>query len=276
MSMTASARSSLLVLMASVAFVWKLASPWVFVGAQVRSHYTLAGGNARIRVSFSPDNNTWAAIYEGSQPGECYAIPSFDQLVSPRGKPMYQFFVKLELQGAGSTVADLRFDNDVQMSLLGMPEMTVGDNKLQYTDETPGPRQVKITHAWLERTAWQPPTAPPSPLFPADGATVEGTQFTFKWSPPTAWGASSSLPRTGEAGASPPRDLVIADYHIEVCDRADMRWVISPNFEKLVSKTPSKGTAEWTVPYVGLLNPDTTYYWRVCCPTPDSGARADT
>jgi len=42
-----------------------------------------------------------------------------------------------------------------------------------------------------------------------------------------------------------------------------MRWPLSPNFEKQISLTPSRGKTEWTVPYVGLLNPDTTYHWRV-------------
>jgi hypothetical protein len=42
-----------------------------------------------------------------------------------------------------------------------------------------------------------------------------------------------------------------------------VRWPLSPNFEKLTSLTPSKGKPEWTVPYPGLLNPQTTYYWRL-------------
>jgi len=175
--------------------VWKLASPWVFVGAQVRAHYTLGGDNALVRFSVSPDGQAWQTIYEDSKPGDDYAVPSFDDLISPRKQPTYAFFVKLELQGAGSRVSDLLFDSDVQMSLLGMPELTVGDNTLRYSDEKPGPRQVRVTHAWLERTEWQPPTAPPSPLFPADGATVEGTQFVFRWTP-----------ATGSAGFQPAGD----------------------------------------------------------------------
>jgi len=42
-----------------------------------------------------------------------------------------------------------------------------------------------------------------------------------------------------------------------------VRWPLSPNFEKRMSLTPSRVKPEWTVPSVGLLNPDTTYYWRV-------------
>jgi hypothetical protein len=84
-------------------------------------------------------------------------------------------------------------------------------------------------------------------LFPKDGSPVEGTKFTFRWSPPAP----------GDAGQT------IADYHIQVCDRQDMRWPLSPNFDKLISRTASAGKAEWSVPSAGLLNPETTYYWRV-------------
>jgi len=75
---------------------------------------------------------------------------------------------------------------------------------------------------------------------------VEGTRFTFNWSPATA-----------------DQGTTITDYHVQVCEREDLRWVLSPNFDKLTSLTPSRGKPEWTVPFTGLLNPDTTYYWRV-------------
>ena len=53
------------------------------------------------------------------------------------------------------------------------------------------------------------------------------------------------------------------DYHFELSADPRMRWPLSSNFEKLVSLTPSRGQARWTALGAGLLNPDTTYYWRV-------------
>jgi len=75
---------------------------------------------------------------------------------------------------------------------------------------------------------------------------VAGSQITFRWVP-----------------ATDPDDDHIVDYHFELSEYPDMRWLFSPNFEKLISRTASRGRAEWTVPYVGLLNPGTNYYWRV-------------
>jgi hypothetical protein len=60
-----------------------------------------------------------------------------------------------------------------------------------------------------------------------------------------------------------PDGDAIADYRFELSAHPDMRWPLSPNFEKRISHTSSRGTATWTVPDVGLLNPETTYYWRV-------------
>jgi hypothetical protein len=105
---------------------------------------------------------------------------------------------------------------------------------------------VRVVHQWLERTDWHPPSPPAEAISPRDGETVAGTLVSFQWS-----------------AAEDPDGDQIADYHFELSRHADMRWPLSPNFEKLTSLTASGGKPEWTVPYVGLLNPNTTYYWRV-------------
>ena len=42
-----------------------------------------------------------------------------------------------------------------------------------------------------------------------------------------------------------------------------MRWPLSTNFYKLISKTADRGKAQYTLPSPGLLTPDRPYYWRV-------------
>jgi hypothetical protein len=122
----------------------------------------------------------------------------------------------------------------------------VGNNHLVYSDASTGERRVRITHRWLERTSWHAPNPPTSAISPPDGATVEGTRVTLAWNE-----------------SSDPDGDAIVDYHFELSADARMRWPLSPNFEKRISLTPFKGKRAWTVPYVGLLNPDTTYHWRV-------------
>ena len=136
--------------------------------------------------------------------------------------------------------------NDLQMAPLTLPAMSVGDNKFVYTDKSPGGRKVRITHRWVERSSSRPPEAPPAPAFPPDGGEAEGTEFVFRWLP----------------ARSPGGDR-IADYHFELSDRADMKWPLSTNFYKLISNTPDRGKAQYTLPHGGLLTTDQKYYWRV-------------
>ncbi|MFB3891632.1 MAG: hypothetical protein ACE15C_06365 [Phycisphaerae bacterium] len=234
---------------------WRIASPYVLVGGAVSWQAQQLAEPDVVLVRWSSDGKTWQT--PRTKVGGGYVVASLDELLSPRKKPMYEYFVKVEMTGTGKVALDsISFDNDVQMSCLGMPELTAGKNTIRYADDTGGKVNVKITHAWMERTAWKPPTAVKEAVFPKDGAEVEGTKFTFKW-------------QEAQAGDAPTDALTgtlrtkIADYHIQVCDRQDMRWPLSPNFDKVISRTPSAGKCEWTVPFTGLFNPDTAYYWRV-------------
>jgi hypothetical protein len=53
--------------------------------------------------------------------------------------------------------------------------------------------------------------------------------------------------------ATDPDDDAITDHHFQLSDRPDMRWPLSPNFDKYISKTPDKGKTFYTLPRPGLL-----------------------
>lgn len=101
------------------------------------------------------------------------------------------------------------------MSLLGLPELELSENLVRYADQTNGPRRVRITHSWMERTGWYRPLVP-STLMPADGATAEPTFLRmtateeYLISPPprdsreAVWRGSSSL---GWPKVVPSRDV---------------------------------------------------------------------
>ncbi len=207
--------------------IWKMQSPYVFVGGRLQ----VEGQGARFSLSF--DGKTW-------QP----ATADLDPFFPPAGPARYRYFLRCELAG-DAFLRSLAIINDLQMAPLALPGMRIGKNTFTYTDESPT-RQVLITHQWVERSADRPPPPPPAPVFPPRGGRVEGTQFTFRWVAPK----------------DPDGDR-ITDYHFELSDRPDMKWPLSPNFEKLISKTADKGKPQYTIPYTGLLTPGTTYYWRV-------------
>ncbi len=210
--------------------IWKIASPYTMVGGRVEPE----GNGAKFSVSW--DQKTWDEMPD-------LTIDASVRKGTYRGH--WVCYLKCELP-EGATLKKMTFSADVQMAPLAMPEMVVGQNKFVYTDETKGPRKVRITHEWGERSATKPPAAPAKAVFPSDGGQTDGTEFAFQW-----------------ALAEDPDGDQIADYHFELSERSDMRWPLSPNFYKLISLTADKDRAQYTLPYPELLTPGTTYYWHV-------------
>src|SRR5262249_39611707 len=126
-----------------------------------------------------------------------------DKFFPPAGPARYGYRLRCEL-GAGARLKHLGIVNDIQKAPLAPPAMSVGDNKFVYTDQSPGERQVRITHDWVERSTCRPPAAPAAPTFPPDNGESEGTQIVFLWTAPKN------------------TDGDIADYRFELSDRPDM------------------------------------------------------
>jgi hypothetical protein len=209
---------------------WIIRSPYVFVGGRLE----VDGVGAKFSLSW--DGKSWME-----------AGPDLDRFFASGGTTggpaRYEYRLRCEL-GAGARLKRLGIVNDIQMAPLALPAMSVGENHFVYTDESPGQRKVRITHDWVERSASKPPTAPAAPRSPKNGGEAEGTDFAFRWQPA-------------------PDQGPIADYHFELADRPDMKWPLSTNFYKLISNTPDRGKAQYTLPYAGLLTHGQKYYWRV-------------
>ena len=209
---------------------YQLQSPYVIVGG--RLELLLAAGDAAVELC--RDGDDWSALATVAAGAHTLCL---DACFPADGKACYAFHIRL--RGRGLKLATLSCEADIQLAPLSLPALEVGTNHILYTDDSPGQRRVRITHAWRERDGTPPP--PPLPLLPAPGARVEGTQCKFAW---------EEVP-----GAT--------DYHFELSAFADMRYPLSPTFEKLSSRTPAAGQPTWIVPEPGLLNPGQTYYWRV-------------
>lgn len=208
--------------------VWIIRSPYVLVGGRLE---TVGKG---VTFSLSWDGKSW--LETG---------PDLDKFFPPTGPARYEYRLRCELD-AGAHLRRLGIVNDIQMAPLALPAMSVGDNKFVYTDQSPGERQVRITHDWVERSASRPLEAPLSPTFPPDKGEAEGTHLVFCWTAPK---------NADKAG--------IVDYHFELAERPDMSWPLSPTFYKLISKTADRGKPQYTLPHGGLLAVDRKYYWRV-------------
>jgi hypothetical protein len=208
--------------------VWTMSSPYVLVGGTLETE----GTGARFQLSW--DGNSWHEVDR-----------NLDRLFPPEGPARYRYFLKCELSRA-ARLRRLGVRNDLQMAPLTLPGMAVGSNAFVYTDETASQRRVRITHQWVERSASRPPEVLPKPVFPPSRGVIDGTDIVFQWRP-----------------ASDADGDAISDYHFELSARADMRWPLSMNFAKLISRTADAGRTRYTLPGRGLLNPDTEYFWHV-------------
>lgn len=199
--------------------VWRMRAPYVFVGGRL----DVEGRGASFYLSW--DGAAWRPAADG-----------LDAFFPSDGPARYDYRLKCVLP-PGARLRRLAIVNDLQMAPLALPGLVLGENRLTYTDDSPGARRVKITHAWAERSLHRPPAAPPSPIHPPDGGATDRTDVVFRWQAP--------------AGA--------ADYHFELSDRRDFAWPLSSNFERLTSR----GEARYALPSAGLLTPGRGYFWRV-------------
>ena len=109
--------------------VWKIASPYAFVGG----HLETEASGARFAVS--SDGKQWTDI----------AGSNFDKFFPLGGNPYYQYQLRCELP-AGAKLKRLAVINDLQMALLALPEMTVGENSFTYTDNRPASGTERADH----------------------------------------------------------------------------------------------------------------------------------
>lgn len=228
-------------------------SPYVIVGGQVELVVTSSQKSLPTTLSISiggNKNGPWRLLKRVTHTGgKNHISVSLDEEISrfPRNVED-RFFISIKWKDENKTnrvlLGDIKIIADLQLAPLGMPYLRLGENNIRFKSDTPG--RVRIVHKWRESAANRPPDPPKRPLFPEDGALVNWLRFTFKWQP-----------------SKDPDGDAIVDYHFVLSDRPDCRWALSPNFEKIISRTQNVGKAEYTIPYEGLLNPGQTYYWRV-------------
>lgn len=211
---------------------WKVEAPYVMVGGKVSAR------GRGVVFSLSRDGKTWA---EAGRLDAGEIRQDLDSHFPSAGPAVYRYFLRAEWTGGAAGLDSIAIENDLQMAPLSLPALSVGENRILYTDETVGDRSVRLTFAWVENTTARLPAAPAGPVEPADGAAVEGTGFTLAW----------------------PVDEGAADYHFQLSDDPRFRWALSPAFDTMLSDTPSKGKPRFTIPGTGLLNPGERYYWRV-------------
>ena len=198
------------------------------------------------QISFD-QGKTWQEVWT-SVPSDLKRIyadldPFFKKTDPARYEYLIRFTMRSKDKNETLALRGFHLESTLQMAPLAMPGVALGGNHFTYSDDNPGAGKVRITHVWNECDADVAIPNAPTAVAPRDGAKASGTQVKFEWSP------------------GPGQDA--SDYEFELSEFPDMRWALSSNFHKLISLTANRGTATYTLPAPGLLNPDQKYYWRV-------------
>jgi len=231
--------------------LFSVRSPYVMIGARLNVTVKRLSEADTVRAFISFDRKHWIPVWEASGTGVLQCDEALDRYIDPNtSAAKYAYFVRFEFlaknQVSDVLISDVLLDTDIQMAPLSLPALELGRNAIRYTDKNTGPRQIRITYVWQEDDSNSAPVILAKPIFPPDGERCNGLQPLFDW------------PDASDADGD-----TIADYHFQLSDRPDMRWPLSGNFNKLMSRTLAGVKSEWRPPYNGLLNPGTRYYWRV-------------
>jgi hypothetical protein len=227
----------------------------------VKSAYPVVGGRLevdlgrqdtqqeRVKVSLSFDEGqSWKEVWTTAASDYARMYIDLDEFFRTADPARYSYLIRLDLESEARRPAvcirGFYLKSTLQMARLALPGVGLGDNRFVYTDQSGTDGKVRITHSWRECEGAEVPGKPAGALYPPDRGKAEGTRIAFRWKPPGV-------------GPSP------ADYEFQLSEHSDLRWAFSPNFHKLISRTANRGTASFELPYLGLLNPDETYYWRV-------------
>ncbi len=215
----------------------------------VSTAYTICGATlvAGVSRSFPPSG---AFIVELSLDGENFseiyrrmALPRWDMNVPldaalqiAGGAPKRDYWLRIRCEkAAGATVTGVTLRTDLYAYPIALPRLSVGENQVAYTDDTPGDHEVTLTYRWRESGNVTPPVPPTAPESPAAGAVVASTFVPFAW--PAVEGCDA--------------------YWLRVSRDPDFKYPYRPNYDVVLTEN------QYEVPFRGMFSPGDTYYWRV-------------
>ncbi|MBL4902420.1 MAG: transglutaminase domain-containing protein [Desulfocapsa sp.] len=211
----------------------ELTVPSFLLGADL--HLTVPEGTS-VNWAISLDGEQW--IHQEETPAGTHII-TLDEWIDRDSEPeLYRFFIKIQEE---NIQGDIRSYFQVARQVL--PKLHLGDNTI--TLEADSPFEVTVQCDWQESSFTQPPANIMTATFPKNGATVLPIPESVSWPTPT----------------DPDGDSIV-DYELMISEDPHCRWPLAPQFNPLLSLTPSKGMNQFDFD-ASFLNESTDYYWKV-------------
>lgn len=221
------------------AIVYRIATPYLICGATVRAQFEGAQAGDRYSLALSRDGEKWQELWSETGGAAHEATVALDEHLDLYNAPgEYEYFVRVGLASAGgetsASLRSLQIETDVMAAPQSLPRLSLGTNRVVYTDATEGPHSLRITHQWRETDAVTP-LGPPVATKPADGAELAESIVEYAWEP------VQNARR----------------YHLQVSRRPDFAWPYRTSLDVVIPGT------SWRVPFTGIYSPGVTYYWRL-------------
>ena len=175
---------------------------------------------------------------------------SLDKLVQGMPYPLRKF--RIEINGRklllnnhkNFFLSGIKINLNCLSTIFAMRALQSGENTLVYSDDSSA-RSVKIiAEARGEHVTL--PRFPNEDFYPSANAKIPDANLQFIW--PAAV------------------DDSVAGYHIQISSFADMRYPLSPTFDRLVKEDQIKivgGTVRFQLPWHGMLPVQKKLHWRV-------------
>ncbi len=229
-------------LSADAELVYEMRLAYAACGGTLSASFLGHDAGDRFSLALSLDGETWKPLWEQQSEGLVKAEVDLAEALDVHNKPgKYLYYVKVGLGSAtavqGAGLRSLKIETDVMAAPVSLPRLSLGDNRVVYTDATKGPHRLRITHEWQESDAVTPLAPPATRDYPPKGGDITDAVLEYSW--PAVEGA--------------------VNYHLQVSRRADFRFPYRTGLDVIIP------TTTWSVPHTGIYSPDTTYYWRVCC-----------
>lgn len=228
--------------------------PFPIVGMQIR----LTPGNADVTDSPDTDEKITLKIvtpkgsfeHRASYAEVIKGFYSLDALVKSTSMPLRAFQLQIDGRQSYKKNMKVRTLRGIHIRLNGVSTafafraLRAGENNLVYTDSSPS-RSIRID-VDAEPEQLTLPSIPEASLSPRARAKIPESHLRFEW-----------------PGAHGDR---IAGYHFQISLFPDMRYPLSPTFDRLVRTDQTKttnNTIEFTLPWRGMLPVNKMLYWRV-------------
>jgi hypothetical protein len=174
---------------------------------------------------------------------------SLDRVVQDMPFPLRDFRIEIDgsqlRKGQGKNfLSRIHVKLDCRSTIFAMRAVKAGENTLEYTDESPT-RSVRIT-AEAQGEQVDLPRFLKGDFRPAESEIIPEANLQFSW--PEAI------------------DHSVSGYHFQISAFSDMRYPLSPTFDRLITNDQVKvsgGTVRFWLPWAGMLPVEKRLYWRV-------------